>query len=219
MRHDDGDWGGYSYEWDALGRDATLLEASKQVTINGVDWLFSGRADYFRCHTGVAGRSLGPEVAQLNFPTLHSDGVTENQVDRLLAMGVLAGPLPNLPTEHMLMPALDDLSASAENRSRAYLHSNCSYCHRPGGIGGGPADLRFQISTADARVCDEAPTRGNLGVAGARTVFPGEPNLSVLLLRMQTLGPNRMPDYASAIVHTDAVSVVRDWIDDLTVCP
>ncbi|NJN53042.1 MAG: hypothetical protein HC809_16040 [Gammaproteobacteria bacterium] len=29
MRHDDGDWGGYSYEWDEVESDATLLPGAK----------------------------------------------------------------------------------------------------------------------------------------------------------------------------------------------
>ena len=80
-------------------------------------------------------------------------------------------------------------------------------------------DFRFATDTADARICDEPPTRGDLGVSGARIVFPGEPNLSVLLLRMEDQGVNRMPNFASELIDTDAVTVMHDWIDELTVCP
>lgn len=219
MRHDDGDWGGYSYEWNPGGTDATLLENSKRATINGVEWFYPGRSDCFRCHTEIAGRSLGPEVAQLNFPIRHSDGTTENQVDRLVANGVIGGSLPNLPAGKDFMPGIDDASADAESKARAYLHSNCSYCHQPGGNGAGPMDFRFATDTSAARICDESPTRGDLGVSGSRIVFPGEPNLSVLLLRMEDEGVNRMPSFASDLIDTEAVAVMHDWIDELTVCP
>ena len=36
----------------------------------------------------------------------------------------------------------EDESAAIDARARAYLHANCSHCHRPGG-GGGPSGLSF----------------------------------------------------------------------------
>ena len=40
MRHPDGVWAGYSYEWNAQGTDATLVRGGKQVTIGGQTWIY-----------------------------------------------------------------------------------------------------------------------------------------------------------------------------------
>ena len=41
MRHPDGGWAGYSYEWNVAQTDATLVTGGKVVDIGGQDWLFS----------------------------------------------------------------------------------------------------------------------------------------------------------------------------------
>jgi hypothetical protein len=106
-----------------------------------------------------------------------------------------------------------------EPRARAYLHANCSICHRPGGIGGGPADFRFANSFSGVGVCNVVPEHGDLGVVDARLITPGAPERSILSLRMHDLGQNRMPPLATRKVEAAGVEVVDDWIRSLTGCP
>ena len=40
MRHPDGVWAGYSYEWNAQQTDATLVRGGKQVTVGGQTWIY-----------------------------------------------------------------------------------------------------------------------------------------------------------------------------------
>ena len=38
MRHDDGGWAGYTYEWNADGKDATLLAANRPIWSSVASW-------------------------------------------------------------------------------------------------------------------------------------------------------------------------------------
>src|SRR5205823_6444908 len=66
MRHSDGEWAGYSYEWNDAQTDATLLPAGKSRSLSGQTWTFPSRSQCLECHTAAAGRSLGLELGQLN---------------------------------------------------------------------------------------------------------------------------------------------------------
>jgi uncharacterized repeat protein (TIGR03806 family) len=220
MHHDDGSWAGYSYEWDAMGMDAMLLDDGKVVDIDGLPWTYPSQIECLQCHTDAAGFSLGPELAQLerdfDYGASEFDRITgvANQLDALHALNVLAAP-PPLVTP---LPSLDT-SASAEARARAYLHANCSMCHRPGGPGRGLMDLRNSTPLANAGICDSTPLAGDLGLMDPRIVFPGEPGRSVLLARMRDLGAVRMPPLASVLVHDEAALAVETWISELVGCP
>ncbi|RPJ58456.1 MAG: hypothetical protein EHM24_28700 [Acidobacteria bacterium] len=218
MRHPDGVWAGYSYEWNDAQTDATLLDGSLEKQVAGRTWYFPSRAECLRCHTTAAGRTLGLETAQLNRSLRYPDGGTANQLAVLDAMGMFDGGLGGSP-EALPRLAEPGGQGSPEARSRSYLHSNCSNCHRPGGPGGGAADLRFSTSFVDMRVCDQPPDHGDLGIAGARLLSPGQPERSILSARMHALGAGRMPPLASHQVDTASVQVVDAWIASLTTCP
>lgn len=217
MRHPDGVWAGYSYEWNDAQTDAALLAGGVTKEVGGQTWTFPSRSECMRCHTDAAGRALGPETSQLNRLLTYPSGTTANQLTTLEAIGMFdaalgAAPeaLPRLPE-----PGGEDPLAG---RARAYLHSNCSNCHRPGGPGGGPADLRFEVPLAEMGVCDVPPERGSLGIADARVVAPGQPERSVLLERMRAPGPGRMPPLASHVVDGEGVALVEAWIRSLDGC-
>ena len=67
MRHPDGNWGGFTYEWNAQQTDANLVQGGAVRDIGGgQQWIFPSEAQCLQCHTSAAGRALGPETAQLN---------------------------------------------------------------------------------------------------------------------------------------------------------
>jgi mono/diheme cytochrome c family protein len=133
-------------------------------------------------------------------------------------MGMFDGGLGGSPEA---LPRLADPGGKEplEARARSYLHSNCSNCHRPGGPGGGAADLRFYTPFIDMRVCDQSPEHGDLGIAGAKVVSPGQPERSILSARIHALGAGQMPPLARREVDTASVQVVDAWIASLTTCP
>jgi uncharacterized repeat protein (TIGR03806 family) len=218
MRHTDGDWAGYSYEWNDAGTDATLLAASKSKTVNGQTWYYPSRAECLMCHTQAAGRSLGLETAQLNRDYTYPDGSQHNQVALLAQLGLFDGSLPPPPAMLDALPPPSS-SAPAEARARAYLHANCSFCHRVGGTGRGVADFRWPLSFKATNVCNAAPQEGDLGVMGARLLVPGAPTKSIISLRMHALDVNRMPPLATHKVDDQGATLIDSWISSVTACP
>jgi hypothetical protein len=220
MRHPDGAWAGYTYEWDEAQTGAARVVGGKLRPIAGQDWIYPSEAQCLVCHTEAAGRSLGLETAQLN-GAIHypQTGRTANQLVTLDAIGTLAPPIDADP---VTLPALPDplgVSGSLSDRARAYLHTNCANCHRPGGSTPVPMDLRFSTPLASTGTCGAAPQAGDVGLgASARIVSPGSPDLSVLVARMARRDASGMPPLGSAVVDVAGVALVREWIAALPGC-
>ena len=220
MRHTNGVWGGYSYEWNASETEATRVVGGKTKLINGQDWVYPSEVQCRRCHTDAASFSIGIEHAQLNSDfTYPSSAVTANQLQTANEIGVLTAPLPGLP--HTLPELTDptDLSASLEDRARAYMHANCSGCHRPLGPTPTDLDLRFETDLALTNTCDVAPTSGDLGLSSPKIIAPGDSANSVLLSRMARRDVFAMPPLGTNLVDGWAVSLVAAWIDSMAECP
>lgn len=219
MRHDDGEWAGYTYEWKDDQSDAVLLPSSKTKVVGAQTWQFPSRSDCVNCHSEAAGRSLGLELGQLNGDFVYpSTNRISNQLTTLEHIGMFAAPLGKPATELAAFP--DPLgSAPLDARARAYLHANCANCHRPEGQGGGDMDLRFATALGDTKTCNVDPQRGDLGIDGAKLLLPGDPSKSVLSLRPHSPAANRMPPLASSVVDDKGLVVVDGWIDGLTGCP
>jgi uncharacterized repeat protein (TIGR03806 family) len=218
MRHTDGTWAGYSYEWNDDETDAILLPHGKTKDVGGQTWTYPSRSQCMTCHNAAAGGSLGLETAQLDRTLTYPDGTTANQLDRLEAMGVFSTTAP-LPATRTPLPSPSDTTASLEQRARSYLHANCAFCHRPQGPGRGAADLRFSRTLKGTRLCEGIPETGDLGIADAKLVVPGDPSRSLISVRMHRTDDARMPPIASAIVDPTGTSVVDAWIESLTTCP
>jgi len=220
-------WGGYSYEWyydnDGNPVDAELLDDTKTKLIDGQNWLYPGRVQCFECHTQAAATTLGPETRQLNRSKTYSKtGITANQLDTFNAINLFSQPVSAALLSEKLY-SLDDILASYELRAKSYLHSNCSHCHRPGGPAPTDMDLRFQIPLESMGLCNQAPLSNNLGFPGIKLIDPDgsytNPN-SVIPLRMTSADTAvRMPPLATEINHIAAIDVMKNWINDLSVCP
>ena len=221
MRHADGGWAGYTYEWNPAQNDADLLApAGKQKTLgNGQTWVYPSRNGCLSCHTGAAGRTLGLEVAQLNGGYQYDADSCGNQLTTWDAIGLFSAALSDDPANLPALPAVDDASAANDERARAVLHVNCSMCHRPAGGGGGNADLRVQTAFEDTNLCNATPAEGDLGVTGARLIVPGDPSRSLVSVRMHSTGVGRMPKLGSLVVDSAGTAVVDAFIDGLSTCP
>ena len=219
MRHPDGDWAGYTYEWNAQGTDAVLVPAGKTVTIGQQSWIYPSGNDCLTCHTAAAGFALGPETAQLNHDFLYAaTGRTANQLRTLDAITMFTTPLGD-PALQPAMPDPFDAAAPLEQRARAYLHTNCAGCHRPSGPTPSSMDLRYATLLSATNACDAVPQSGDLGIGvAARIIAPGSAANSVLTARMNLRGANQMPPLASAIVDAEGVTLVQNWIASLTTC-
>ena len=226
------DWGFFTYRYEADGEDARLLttgaDEDLRVRRAGVveefPYHFPSRAECVTCHSAATERALGFRIDQLN-GVFNYTGVIENQLVALHSVGVFAGL--DVPDGEELdpaaYPAMVDPTNEGEEpeaRARAYLHANCSHCHRPLGQSS-PAltlDMRIERSLADTHLCDEAQF---FAPAGTLRIAPGDPDRSFVVQRMESTDPLRrmpplgrtLPDYAGG------VRAVRLWAARLDTCP
>ncbi|HEY4644641.1 MAG TPA: hypothetical protein VIH25_00005, partial [Steroidobacteraceae bacterium] len=218
MRHPDGVWAGYTYEWNAQQTDATLVVGGKQTTVAGQAWIFPSEAQCLQCHTASAGRSLGLENLQLAHPiTYPQTGRNAHQLVTLNAINVLSPPVAN-PTTLTPYPDPSGNTGTLDERARSYLHTNCAGCHRAGGPTPSNMDLRYATILMSTNACDVNPQLGDLGIANARLIAFGDAARSVLVARMNRRDANGMPPIASAQVDAAGVTLISNWINSLTSC-
>ena len=219
VREADGDWAGYSYEWNDDGKDAVLLRSGKTKSVGGKTWKYPSRGECLACHTDAAGGTLGLETAQLNRSFRYeATGRTQNQLATLEAIGLFASPLAAPARDLPAFPRTDDAAAPLADRARAYLHVNCSPCHRPGGTTRGSADLRYEVPFADTGLCNRPPVEPDPAHPGAALVTPGDPARSLILIRMTSGDSTHMPPIGARAVDATGSAVVESWIDSLTGC-
>src|SRR5262249_14513558 len=142
-----------------------------------------------------------------------------NQLATLDHIGMFDAPLPGPVAQLAAYPRPTSMEGTVETRARSYMHANCSFCHRPNGIGGGPMDLRYSTAFKDAMACGLNPSNGDLGVAGAKILAPGDPAHSLLSIRPKALGVGRMPPLATRVVDMAGTGVIDQWITSLSACP
>ena len=80
-------------------------------------------------------------------------------------------------------------------------------------------DFRYNTDFTDMNICNIAPSHGDLDISGAQRLVPGNPELSLLLVRMETNDQNdSMPPLARLTEDTAATTLFRDWISSLSTC-
>ncbi len=218
MRHDDGNWAGYTYEWNADGKDATLLPAGKNRPVGAQTWAYPSRNQCIQCHSKAAGSTLGLETAQLNRDGVYaSTNRRANQLATLDHIGLFTAPLPAPPQSapRLAQPAGDE---SLEARARGYLHANCAHCHQPNGGGQGTMDLRYTKSLLETATCNADNTQGPIGDA-TKLIVPGDPQKSLLSVRLHATDAKRMPPISVSVIDPTGSQLIDDWITSLTACP
>ena len=219
MRHPDGVWAGYTYEWNAEQTEATRVQGGKTVNIGGQDWIYPSEGQCMECHTSAAGFALGPETAQLNRDfTYPATQRTFNQLETMDHVVMFSSPLPGPAAGLPNLTDPQDTSASLNDRARAYLHTNCAQCHQPGGQTPSTMDLRYTTSLSNTNACDVAPLEGNLGISNARLIAPGDAGRSIVINRISRRDNHGMPPLGSSLIDTTGVTLLTNWIGGLANC-
>jgi uncharacterized repeat protein (TIGR03806 family) len=216
-------WSGYTYLWNDEQTDAELADAK------GVDrtysikeakgerkqvWHFPSRAECTMCHTVTAKYALGLNTLQLNRDHDYG-GVIANQLATLEHLGLFDRKLPAAPEKLPKLADYRDAKADLDARARAYLHANCSHCHRKWGGGNADFQLLATLPLKDTGTIDVRPGQGGFDLKDPRLLVPGDPDRSLIAHRMTRLGLGRMPHIASNVVDEEAVKLIRDWIKQL----
>ena len=241
LLHFDGSyWHGYSYAWREDQSDADLVPADGAERMVPVadprhvggtrqqTWIFASRTQCLQCHSPWNEYALAFNLPQLNRDVHHPSG-SVNQLDRLAALGILQRvsehdePLPPYtPVERAKRPRLanpHDTQASRDDRARAYLHVNCSSCHRFGGGGSANIDLSAFEKHEEMRNLTGPAKLGKFDLPDPMIIAPGEPLRSVLLFRMAKFHSGRMPHIGSSLVDPDGIRLIHDWIQELADVP
>ncbi len=224
LLHRHGDvFNAYNYIWNDEQTDAVLDEGrgrDRQFTIYDAEapggqrqqtWRHSSRSECLLCHVWTGGSILGFKLHQLDRPH-DSNGKLVNQLESFDQMGIFTEPLVrHVPVQ--ISP--HDDAATLEDRARAYLHVNCSHCHRSEGGGLANFDARQTLSLKKSNLVESRPLQGTFGIPDARVVVPGQPQRSLLYFRMAKVGRGHMPHLGSNVIDVDGLRLIRDWVRSL----
>lgn len=244
MTRQNGEWFGYSYEWNEDQTDAVLVEAAgKHVdfTVSDGDasatrkqsWYYPSRSDCMVCHSRAANYVLGLSTLQTN-RDIHIGGEKKSQLDYFQSLSLFHSFDANakadkaqdakvadefsLPAPQSELPRMsnpEDNTLLLEARVRSYLDSNCAHCHVNAGGGNSRLVLSFDTPLEKTGLLNESPQHDAFGIADARLVAPGHSERSLLLHRLQHRGRGQMPPLSSSLVDQKAVNLVKDWIQSL----
>ena len=129
----------------------------------------------------------------------------------MFSVPLVEGEIPSM----LQSVALEDVTASLEDRARSWLDSNCSYCHQPGAVST-EFDMRY-TTPFEAQNMVLTNVRDELGQVGTKVILPGAPELSAVYLRGEAVGPIAMPPLAKQLAELPAVRLLSAWIQRIKV--
>lgn len=202
-------WDGVAYRWNADGSEALRVRGGALLSLHAedgrdFDYLIPDANQCGGCHdTDHGSRALAPigpkpaNLAAVRFPDLPG---APDQYARLQALGLVAD-------ERRAQPwSTDD--------PRAYLDANCAHCHSDvGAADTAGLDLRHAAPLAHLGRC-KSPVAAGRGSGGrAYDIWPGRPDASILVFRMNQTDPGTMmPELGRSLVHAEGVALIRAWI-------
>jgi len=202
----DGTYQSTAYAWSTDSEVPTLVGQSTfqpMASDETVMWLSPGPTDALDPKTAIFGFQPQFNARQLN--------VGDQLADWRRRGWLAKRDLDSLPQ----LSSLDDPGASKLERIRSYLDSNCASCHKPGGASRGYFDARFETPLDSQELISDLLMAGDMGVEGAGLVKPGEPEKSILYLRLADKGGFRMPPGTTGPHDPPILKLLEEWIREL----
>ncbi|MFD0795938.1 Ig-like domain-containing protein [Maribacter chungangensis] len=215
-----------TYKWNNAQTDATLLTSGLDETLNIAKadgttdsqiWRYPSTAECVTCHNQSTGGTIGVRTRYLNKDfTYPKTGRTANQLVTLSHLGILDRLITDNDTDDLLTyKAIDDETATIDERARSYMDINCAYCHQQGSDVRANFDLRMSLDLSETGLLT-AGFNNSLGVPGEAILVEGDPDKSILYLRTNSLQPGvAMPPLAKGRIHTAGVALIEEWIRKL----
>ncbi len=149
-------------------------------------------SDCLVCHNEGAGGLLGIKSIQLHRTV---PGTAINQITAWQQQGILGGEAIDLAsTPRLAAPA--DTSTSLEHRVRSYLDTNCSFCHRPGGVVQVDMNLAFETPLEQQGLIEQGLASSPQCSSVRDHRAPGQVAL-LLLARMSARDAGGMPPWVA----------------------
>lgn len=228
-------WIGLPYVWnedkseailEITGASKKLLRTNSQGQQITFQYHIPNMNQCKSCHMQFNGnqrltRPIGPTAMNLNKTYPYRTGVA-NQLVHWQEAGYLKGaPTPEQAPRAAIWN--DHHSGTINERARAYLDINCAHCHNPSG----PAKnsrLFLNIKNEVAvhlGLCKSPVAVGNAGGGLPYAIFPGKPEKSIMIYRMNSSLPEvMMPEIGRSLIHEEGVQLISDWISQMTqTCP
>ena len=224
VRGDNGQYYFLTYRWREDQSDADLVSSSQDRTLtiqtsSGTRqqvWHYPSNTECVTCHNSSAKQVLGLNTRQLNGNmTYPKTGITANQLETMNHLNWFNTSLneSQIPT-FLTLKAPNNASASLEDRARSYLDVNCGYCHQPGALQTS-FDLRYTTPLPNQGILNVNPG-DDLGISGAKLIFPGDANKSTIYQRLISLHEGiMMPPLAKNKVDEEGKQLIQNWINGM----
>lgn len=216
------EWKPYSYKWNAEQTDATRLIIGATISASTIlkngelkeipGYVIPREIDCRTCHNlNEVMSPIGPKPTNLNRGIESTP--TINQIEDWVSKGILE----DIPNNITTIPDYHDENLDPITKGRAYLDSNCAYCHRPGGTANANGlyiNWDFEGAEINSGIY-KIPTNYNAPNL-QYDVVPGNPDESIMWFRMtQTTAPATMPQIGRSINHDEGIEIIRDYILNL----
>jgi hypothetical protein len=187
---------------------AARATLSAPVRLEVRDHYYPGADECMACHNASSHYLLGASTRQWNRTVAGT-----NQLVLASQRGLLDTRIaPRQPDGWKRLAALDDASATLEDRARSYLDANCSQCHRPGNVVQVSIDARYDTPLARQGLIEARVRWPRSQHSGELVVAPHEPARSRLYNRVAA---GSMPPLGSLLKNELAAEVLREWINGL----
>jgi uncharacterized repeat protein (TIGR03806 family) len=196
-------------EGDGGFTDVTWLQDGEKRTVT---YRTPAGSECFTCHKSNAENApIGLKPQSLNSEYPYPEA-TQNQLSKFIDIGYLED---NLPPNITTVIDYTDETQTLDLRVRSYLDINCASCHQDEGHCN-YRSMRFAF--------DENETLENRGVCvdpddffpeleAQKIVKPGDPENSVLFVRLSTNEQNRrMPLLGRNSLHIEGIELLEQWI-------
>ncbi len=221
-------------EAGGVNKSVTFTDAlDEQVTIE--NYRVPSNGECRQCHnTPPDTRTLGPSTGMLNRGNDYQGNVVANQIDALVEAGWLSPmppPIGDRVTYGDPIALIEECQTPAcyHEAARSWLDSNCAHCHAADGelddqglflnyANLNPDEPTFEQFDSWG-VCRTPTSAGNLTDDcrfKAVDIWPGDPDKSLLLCRLESVVPGEMmPTLGRSVQDEEAIAIIGQWISDL----
>ena len=217
---------GLTYKWNDEGSEAFLINPGDHETrvvslefqnqLIEQTWQFPSTSQCLECHNKNAGHILGIKTSQINLEIDQGDeqDSSKNQITLWHEHGLFDYFPEAIEFENLSrLKSLEDTVSSVTDRVRSYLDSNCSHCHKPGGVEAA-FDARFSTPLQNQRlICAFGSSRNT--PENSYIIKPLQKDSSELWLRDMTDSQGKMPPIGRTLIDSAYLKLLEDWIDSL----